>query len=84
MTALFVTHDQEEALSLADPVAVIWRADRQLGSPDEVYEPPASRTVAEFLGEVDLSARPVSAGVIECELGSFAGRAGRRRARSTS
>jgi iron(III) transport system ATP-binding protein len=55
VSALLVTHDQDEALSLADHVAVM-RAGRieQAGSPDEVYERPANRWIAEFLGEVDV------------------------------
>ena len=54
-SALLVTHDQAEALSLADTVAVL-RAGRveQAGSPEEVYERPGSRWVAEFLGDVDV------------------------------
>jgi len=51
-TFLYVTHDQEEALSLSDRVAII-RDGRfvQIGSPDELYERPATRFVASFLGE---------------------------------
>ena len=54
-SALLVTHDQAEALSLADAVAVL-RDGRveQTGSPEEVYERPRSRWVAEFLGEADV------------------------------
>jgi iron(III) transport system ATP-binding protein len=51
-TAVFVTHDQEEALSIADQIAVL-RAGQvlQTGSPQAVYLRPASREVALFLGE---------------------------------
>ena len=54
-SALLVTHDQAEALSLADAVAVL-RDGRvvQTGSPEEVYDRPSSRWVAEFLGEADV------------------------------
>ncbi len=54
-TAVFVTHDQEEALSTADLVAVM-DAGRvlQLGSAPEVYERPATRRVALFVGEANL------------------------------
>jgi iron(III) transport system ATP-binding protein len=71
-SALLVTHDQAEALSLADAVAVL-RAGRveQSGSPEEVYERPASRWVAEFLGEADVLPGTADAGVVECELGRF-------------
>jgi len=50
-TTIYVTHDQEEALSLADRV-VVMRAGgiRQIGSPEEVYERPVTLDVAEFMG----------------------------------
>ena len=52
VTVVYVTHDQEEALALSDRVAIM-RQGRiaQLGTPDEVYERPASPFVASFLGE---------------------------------
>ena len=54
-TAVFVTHDQEEALSLADEVAVM-DAGRlhQVAAPHTLYTRPATRFVAEFVGEADL------------------------------
>jgi spermidine/putrescine transport system ATP-binding protein len=54
ITFLFITHDQEEALSLSDRMAVM-NAGRieQIGKPKELYRHPASRFVAEFLGEVN-------------------------------
>jgi iron(III) transport system ATP-binding protein len=54
-TALFVTHDQEEALSLADQVAVM-DAGRvhQVADPQTLYTSPATRFVAEFVGEADV------------------------------
>lgn len=54
-TAVFVTHDQEEALSLADEVAVM-DAGRlhQVADPHTLYTRPATRFVAEFVGEADL------------------------------
>lgn len=52
VTAVWVTHDQEEALSISDRVAVMTAGRlRQVGSPDTVFMQPTSRTVAEFLGE---------------------------------
>src|SRR5215211_79469 len=76
-SALLVTHDQAEALSLADTVAVM-REGRveQVGSPQEVYERPGSRWVAEFLGEVDVLPGVAAGGVVECALGRFPGAAG--------
>ena len=53
MTGLFVTHDQIEALSLADRVAIM-RAGKveQIGAPIDVYRTPATRFVRDFLGKV--------------------------------
>lgn len=51
---LFITHDQEEALSLSDRVGVMQRGLlEQVGAPQELYRRPQSRFVAEFLGEVN-------------------------------
>jgi iron(III) transport system ATP-binding protein len=71
-SALLVTHDQAEALSLAGTVAVM-RAGRieQVGTPEEIYERPSSRWLAEFLGEADVLPGTASGGVVECELGRF-------------
>ena len=84
-STLLVTHDQSEALSLADTVAVL-RDGRleQVGTPEEVYERPRSRWVANFLGEADVLPATARDGFAECELGRFAVGAGaerRRRAR---
>lgn len=54
VTSVFVTHDQEEALELADEVVVMNNASiAQTGSPQEVYDRPASPFVIEFLGNVN-------------------------------
>ncbi len=53
-TAVFVTHDQEEALSLSDEVAVMHGGRvHQLDSPEGLYHRPVDRTVAEFVGDAD-------------------------------
>ncbi|MDT0436546.1 ABC transporter ATP-binding protein [Streptomyces doudnae] len=55
ITAVFVTHDQHEALSMADRVAVLARGRlEQVGSPEDVYERPGSRFVARFVGRANL------------------------------
>jgi len=55
ITSVFVTHDQEEALELADLVAVMNEGRiEQVGSPDEVYNHPATSFVYNFLGNVNL------------------------------
>jgi len=72
-STLLVTHDQSEALSLADTVAVL-RDGRveQVGTPEEVYERPRSHWVAAFLGDADMLPGSARDGVAECELGRFA------------
>ena len=54
LTGIYVTHDRDEALSMADRMAIL-EAGRiaQLGAPDEIYRNPASRMVAEFIGETN-------------------------------
>jgi ABC-type Fe3+/spermidine/putrescine transport system ATPase subunit len=55
LTALFVTHDQEEALILSDRIAVMDQGRIvQLGTPQEVYRRPVDRFVAGFIGESNL------------------------------
>ena len=55
ITFLVVTHDQEEALSMASRVAVMNRGRLvQIGTPKDIYERPSSRFVADFVGEVNL------------------------------
>jgi sulfate transport system ATP-binding protein len=55
VTSVFVTHDQEEALEVADRIVIMNRGRiEQIGSPEEVYDKPASEFVLEFLGNVNL------------------------------
>ena len=71
-TALLVTHDQEEALSLADRVAVMRDGEIvQVGPPVEVYGEPATRWAAQFVGEVNVLAGVARGGGVETELGVF-------------
>jgi ABC-type sugar transport system ATPase subunit len=51
LTVLYVTHDQTEAMTLSDRIAVVHRGRfEQVGTPAEVYEKPATSFVGEFLG----------------------------------
>ena len=55
VTTIFVTHDQSEALSLSDRIAVVAEGRiRQLGTPDEIYRQPIDRFVASFVGDVNV------------------------------
>jgi len=54
ITTLYVTHDQEEALSVSDHVAVMWSGRiEQVGTPSEMYGAPATPFVAEFIGTMN-------------------------------
>jgi spermidine/putrescine transport system ATP-binding protein len=72
MTFVFVTHDQEEALTMSDRVAVI-NAGRveQIGTVNEIYYQPATRFVATFIGETNIVEADIlsrSAGRVRCRL----------------
>lgn len=55
LTSVLVTHDQEEALEVADRIVVMNQAQvEQIGTPEEVFHRPASRFVMEFLGQVNI------------------------------
>jgi putative spermidine/putrescine transport system ATP-binding protein len=61
IATLHITHDQEEALSMADRVAVMGRGRiLQVGTPTDIYRRPASRTVAAFVGKANLWAGRVA------------------------
>jgi ABC-type Fe3+/spermidine/putrescine transport system ATPase subunit len=62
ITAVYVTHDQAEALALSDRVAVMNAGHlEQVGSPDEIYDSPRSRFVADFIGLSDFLSGTLSA-----------------------
>jgi sulfate transport system ATP-binding protein len=66
VTSIFVTHDQEEALEVADQIVLMNRGKvEQIGAPSEVYNHPASPFVYGFLGNVNLFHGRVHQGVLE-------------------
>jgi iron(III) transport system ATP-binding protein len=79
LTAIYVTHDQKEALSIADRMAILEGGHiRQSGPPSEVYRRPVSRFVADFMGETNFlegTVKAVNNGhvVVETPLGTFEG-----------
>jgi spermidine/putrescine ABC transporter ATP-binding subunit len=77
ITFIIVTHDQDEALSMADRIAVMNKGRiSQLASPSELYEQPVSRFVADFIGKVNLIEADVvgtADGGLVCEAGASAG-----------
>ncbi|HZA67182.1 MAG TPA: TOBE-like domain-containing protein [Geminicoccaceae bacterium] len=72
LTSVFVTHDQEEALELADQV-VLMREGRieQIGSPRQIYDRPATPFVYEFLGSANRLPCRVRAGLVDVAGGRF-------------
>lgn len=70
VTAVFVTHDQEEALSMADEIAVMMNGKiLQTGAPQAVYRRPVSREVATFLGEANFLRGRADGSQAVCEIG---------------
>lgn len=72
-TAIFVTHDQEEALSIADRIAVMGQGRiEQYGLPEEIYQRPATRFVADFVTQANfLPAQQRELDLWETEIGCF-------------
>jgi putrescine transport system ATP-binding protein len=72
-TFVIVTHDQEEAMIVADRIAVMDQGRlAQVAAPAEVYERPNSRWVADFIGEVTIiEGRPAETGIIDSALGKL-------------
>ena len=75
MTTVYVTHDQKEALSLADGLLVLRDGHiEQAGTPKSVYQQPRNSFVAEFMGETNFIAGTVkSCGATSCEIETAAG-----------
>lgn len=73
ITFIFVTHDQEEALTMSDRIAVMSVGQvQQLGSPRDIYQTPRNRFVADFIGEtnlIDVHVEAVSDGLATCNFG---------------
>ena len=87
-TFVYVTHDQEEAMTMADRVAVL-RAGKveQIGVPEEIYKRPQSRFVADFIGESNYFAATVdhgAAGTVVLADGTRVGHAQRELSRGTA
>ena len=72
ITFVFVTHDQEEALTMSDRIAVMSRGKvQQIGAAREIYEAPANRFVADFIGEanvLEVEVKRISGGLALCVL----------------
>jgi putative spermidine/putrescine transport system ATP-binding protein len=65
ITFVYVTHDQDEALSMSDRLAV-FRAGKieQIGTPEQIYEHPATAFVADFVGDANIITRKLASSVI--------------------
>jgi len=71
-TALFVTHDQEEALSISDRVAMLRRGELlQVGTPQEIYWRPNDRRVAKFIGEANFINGEANGSRVDTVLGNL-------------
>lgn len=77
VTAIYVTHDQEEALSISDRVAVMSPGRiEQTGTPVEIYEHPETEFVASFVGEANMLDGTVVGNIIKTEIGEIPNREG--------
>ena len=76
VTSIFVTHDQEEAMSISDRIAVMHKGRiEQIGTPEEIYSRPATRYVATFIGNPRIELMP---GVAVSDGGRYCATAGGR------
>jgi len=77
ITFIFVTHDQEEALTMSDRIAVMSKGSvQQVAGPEEIYKRPANRFVAEFIGDNNLIPGRIAAtagGTMRIELSGIGG-----------
>lgn len=79
LTTIYVTHDQEEALSIADRIAVFSKGSiEQVGTPLEIYKRPKNRTVAQFIGSSNFIPGTVirvgaGEGLVQTAIGQFRG-----------
>ncbi|MFB6119317.1 ABC transporter ATP-binding protein [Halosegnis sp.] len=72
VTTVYVTHDQEEALAVSDRVAVMSDGRvEQVGTPEQVYQEPSTRFVAEFVGENNVFAGRARDGIVDIGPTSF-------------
>jgi len=72
VTAVFVTHDQEEALSISDEVAVMMNGRIvQAGPPSDVYRSPVDREVATFIGDANFLPGRATGRKVHCEIGEI-------------
>jgi iron(III) transport system ATP-binding protein len=70
--AILVTHDQEEALGVADQVAVIRNGElQQVGTPEDIYYSPTTAFVANFVGHADFIPGVIAGREVHTEIGSF-------------
>jgi ABC-type Fe3+/spermidine/putrescine transport system ATPase subunit len=79
LTAIYVTHDQKEALSISDRMAILESGKiAQIGRPEEVYRRPRSRVIADFIGETNFIAGTIASSnegtaLVNTPIGSFEG-----------
>lgn len=71
-SAIFVTHDQEEALSMCDRIAVMNKGNlEQIGTPESIYQTPISRFVADFVTQANFIEATFRSGFWHTEIGEF-------------
>jgi iron(III) transport system ATP-binding protein len=79
LTAIYVTHDQKEALSISDRMAILESGKiAQIGRPEEVYRHPRSRVIADFIGETNFIAGTIASSnggtaIVDTPIGRFEG-----------